>query len=107
MIACTQPRRVAAMTVAQRVAEELGCRLGQASPGIIPASVLLHTLPFKSPGREAQRGVERSLLGDAQRGVERSKPLSTQEFAAAGQRGCRPGRGGTRARAPAPASCLN
>jgi HrpA-like RNA helicase len=29
MIACTQPRRVAAMTVAQRVAEEAGCRLGQ------------------------------------------------------------------------------
>lgn len=30
MIACTQPRRVAAMTVANRVAEEIGCRLGQA-----------------------------------------------------------------------------
>lgn len=29
IIACTQPRRVAAMTVAARVAEELGCRLGQ------------------------------------------------------------------------------
>jgi ATP-dependent RNA helicase DDX35 len=29
MIACTQPRRVAAMTVASRVAEETGCRLGQ------------------------------------------------------------------------------
>eukprot|EP00887_Chlorella_sp_A99_P002951 scaffold24.g2951.t1 len=29
MIACTQPRRVAAMTVAARVAEEVGCRLGQ------------------------------------------------------------------------------
>jgi hypothetical protein len=29
MIACTQPRRVAAMTVATRVAEEMGCRLGQ------------------------------------------------------------------------------
>lgn len=28
-IACTQPRRVAAMTVASRVAEEMGCRLGQ------------------------------------------------------------------------------
>lgn len=28
-IACTQPRRVAAVTVAQRVAEELGTELGQ------------------------------------------------------------------------------
>jgi ATP-dependent RNA helicase DDX35 len=28
-IACTQPRRVAAMTVAARVAEEMGCSLGQ------------------------------------------------------------------------------
>jgi ATP-dependent RNA helicase DHX8/PRP22 len=30
MIACTQPRRVAAMSVAKRVAEEVGCRLGDA-----------------------------------------------------------------------------
>lgn len=29
IIACTQPRRVAAMSVAKRVAEEFGCRLGQ------------------------------------------------------------------------------
>jgi len=28
-IACTQPRRVAAMSVAKRVAEEFGCRVGQ------------------------------------------------------------------------------
>ena len=28
-IVCTQPRRVAAMTVAARVAEEMGCRVGQ------------------------------------------------------------------------------
>ena len=28
-IACTQPRRVAAMSVAKRVAEEYGCLLGQ------------------------------------------------------------------------------
>ena len=28
-IACTQPRRVAAMTVAARVAEEMGCAVGQ------------------------------------------------------------------------------
>ena len=28
VIGCTQPRRVAAMSVAQRVAEEVGCRLG-------------------------------------------------------------------------------
>ena len=30
MVACTQPRRVAAMTVAARVAEETGSVLGQA-----------------------------------------------------------------------------
>ena len=30
VIACTQPRRVAAITVAKRVADELGCRLGGA-----------------------------------------------------------------------------
>ncbi len=29
MVACTQPRRVAAMTVAARVAEEMGSELGQ------------------------------------------------------------------------------
>ena len=29
VIACTQPRRVAAMSVAKRVAEEVGCKLGQ------------------------------------------------------------------------------
>ncbi|CAD0089488.1 unnamed protein product [Aureobasidium mustum] len=29
VIGCTQPRRVAAMSVAQRVAEEVGCRLGE------------------------------------------------------------------------------
>ena len=28
-VACTQPRRVAAMSVAKRVAEEFGCRLGK------------------------------------------------------------------------------
>ena len=29
LVGCTQPRRVAAMSVAKRVAEEFGCRLGQ------------------------------------------------------------------------------
>lgn len=29
MVGCTQPRRVAAMSVAKRVAEEVGCRVGQ------------------------------------------------------------------------------
>lgn len=28
-VGCTQPRRVAAMSVAARVAQEMGCRLGQ------------------------------------------------------------------------------
>ncbi|RKP15968.1 hypothetical protein ROZALSC1DRAFT_8932, partial [Rozella allomycis CSF55] len=29
IIGCTQPRRVAAMSVAKRVSEEFGCKLGQ------------------------------------------------------------------------------
>ena len=29
MIACTQPRRVAAMSVAKRVADEMDCTLGE------------------------------------------------------------------------------
>jgi len=29
IIGCTQPRRVAAMSVAKRVSEEVGCKLGQ------------------------------------------------------------------------------
>jgi len=29
MIGCTQPRRVAAVSVAKRVAEEFGCELGK------------------------------------------------------------------------------
>jgi HrpA-like RNA helicase len=29
MIGCTQPRRVAAMSVAKRVSEEVGCELGK------------------------------------------------------------------------------
>ena len=29
MIGCTQPRRVAAMSVAKRVSEEMGVRLGE------------------------------------------------------------------------------
>jgi ATP-dependent RNA helicase DHX8/PRP22 len=32
-IGCTQPRRVAAMSVAKRVAEEVGCRLGEEVSG--------------------------------------------------------------------------
>ena len=28
-IACTQPRRVAAMSIAKRVAKEFGCRIGE------------------------------------------------------------------------------
>ncbi|KAG9152707.1 hypothetical protein Leryth_019270 [Lithospermum erythrorhizon] len=35
-ICCTQPRRVAAMSVAKRVAEEFGCRLGENTRGTIP-----------------------------------------------------------------------
>lgn len=35
-IGCTQPRRVAAMSVAKRVSEEFGCRLGQEVSIMIP-----------------------------------------------------------------------
>lgn len=38
-IGCTQPRRVAAMSVAKRVAEEVGCRLGEE---VHPCSWLMH-----------------------------------------------------------------
>ena len=34
-IGCTQPRRVAAMSVAKRVSEEFGCRLGQEVCGVV------------------------------------------------------------------------
>lgn len=34
-IGCTQPRRVAAMSVAKRVSEEYGCRLGQEVNGSV------------------------------------------------------------------------
>ena len=41
MIGCTQPRRVAAMSVAKRVSEEMGVRLGEevslaAGAGVLP-----------------------------------------------------------------------
>lgn len=35
-IGCTQPRRVAAMSVAKRVAEEVGCRLGEEVRASLP-----------------------------------------------------------------------
>ena len=38
-IGCTQPRRVAAMSVAKRVAEEVGCRLGE-EVGHLPSGLL-------------------------------------------------------------------
>ena len=41
-IGCTQPRRVAAISVAKRVAEEFGCRLGQEVDAFsLPCSCLL------------------------------------------------------------------
>ena len=40
-IGCTQPRRVAAMSVAKRVAEEFGCRLGQE---VSSSSIFLHVV---------------------------------------------------------------
>ncbi|KAH6940077.1 hypothetical protein HPB50_024642 [Hyalomma asiaticum] len=45
-IGCTQPRRVAAMSVAKRVAEEFGCRLGQeVSSGFLILSMEEHKQP--------------------------------------------------------------
>ena len=41
IIGCTQPRRVAAMSVAKRVAEEFGCRLGQEVWATLEASPYL------------------------------------------------------------------
>lgn len=41
-IGCTQPRRVAAMSVAKRVAEEVGCRLGEeVIYQLLPLSLLI------------------------------------------------------------------
>lgn len=54
-IGCTQPRRVAAMSVAKRVAEEVGCRLGEEvrSPVVLlplsaPECAKLHHSPSTS-----------------------------------------------------------
>jgi energy-coupling factor transporter ATP-binding protein EcfA2 len=40
-IGCTQPRRVAAMSVAKRVAEEFGCRLGEEVRCVLCDAVVL------------------------------------------------------------------
>ena len=45
-IACTQPRRVAAVTVAQRVAEEMGTELGAKVGGLLLPPLLLLLLPL-------------------------------------------------------------
>lgn len=42
-IGCTQPRRVAAVSVAKRVAEEFGCRLGE-EVGYAIRCVVVHLL---------------------------------------------------------------
>jgi len=39
-IGCTQPRRVAAMSVAKRVSEEVGCRLGEEVGAVLCRAVL-------------------------------------------------------------------
>ena len=44
-IGCTQPRRVAAMSVAKRVSEEFGCRLGQEVCYTTPGNHILKWLP--------------------------------------------------------------
>ena len=45
IIGCTQPRRVAASSVAKRVAEEFGCQLGQ-EVGVFPLSLPPSLPPF-------------------------------------------------------------
>ena len=48
MIACTQPRRVAAMSVAKRVAEECSCNLGDE---------VGYAIRFEDCSSEVSRGV--------------------------------------------------
>ena len=45
IIGCTQPRRVAAMSVAKRVSEEVGCELGQTVRGQSSSTCGLNALP--------------------------------------------------------------
>ena len=56
IVGCTQPRRVAAMSVAKRVAEEFGCRLGQEvgysirfEDNTSPETVLKYVTPHPNP----------------------------------------------------------
>ncbi len=51
MLGCTQPRRVAAMSVAKRVSEEMGCELGKE----------VRTCPSKSQLSCHDRGALRTL----------------------------------------------
>lgn len=44
MVGCTQPRRVAAMSVAKRVSEEMDCELGQQVRRVYGLVLLLSTL---------------------------------------------------------------
>ena len=41
MVGCTQPRRVAAMSVAKRVSEEMGVELGQEVCDFCPALICI------------------------------------------------------------------
>lgn len=50
MIGCTQPRRVAAMSVAKRVSEEMGVRLGEEVSLAVGAGVLLQLCPNSTWG---------------------------------------------------------
>ncbi|ORZ32608.1 hypothetical protein BCR44DRAFT_1234281 [Catenaria anguillulae PL171] len=67
MIGCTQPRRVAAMSVAKRVAEEVGCKLGDE---------VGYTIRFEdctSPGTKIKYMTEGMLLREALMDPDMSK----------------------------------
>ncbi|KAG8223933.1 hypothetical protein J437_LFUL003741, partial [Ladona fulva] len=79
-IGCTQPRRVAAMSVAKRVAEEFGCRLGQEVGYTIrfedctsPETVIKHKLDVVSCGKNTVR-VQKTVCSGFFRNAAKKDP---------------------------------
>jgi adenylate kinase family enzyme len=56
MIGCTQPRRVAAMSVAKRVSEEIGVKLGEEVGYSIRFEDVTSRVRKRERGRERERG---------------------------------------------------